>query len=224
MYKVYLGDLLLPVTPSKIDLKYGNKNKTATLINSEEINVLNSMGLTEISFEAMLPNFEYPFAEYEDGFKDAGVMLEKIRNLKASKKPLIFKVIRRLHEEGRVLFYTDDFKAAVEDLSYTEDAKNGLDVTVKIKLKQYVDYAPVKFTDNGDGTADAEKEREISEEKKEEIPSEENPQSYTVQKGDSLWAICKRIYGDGGKWREIAELNGLSNPRLIYPGQVIKLA
>ena len=91
MYKVYLGDLLLPVTPSKIDLKYGNKNKTATLINSEEINVLNSMGLTEISFEAMLPNFEYPFAEYEDGFKDAGVMLEKIRNLKASKKPLIFK-------------------------------------------------------------------------------------------------------------------------------------
>lgn len=49
--------------------------------------------------------------------------------------------------------------------------------------------------------------------------------SYTVQSGDSLSRIAKRLLGDGNRWREIYELNRdlLKNPNLIYPGQVLKL-
>jgi nucleoid-associated protein YgaU len=47
--------------------------------------------------------------------------------------------------------------------------------------------------------------------------------SYTVIKGDFLWGIAVRAYGDGYKWVEIAKANNLVNPSLIHPGNVLKL-
>ena len=47
--------------------------------------------------------------------------------------------------------------------------------------------------------------------------------SYTIQKGDSLWDISVRAYGDGYKWTEIAKANNLDNPDLIFSGNVLKL-
>ena len=43
---------------------------------------------------------------------------------------------------------------------------------------------------------------------------------YTVVKGDTLSAIGKRF---GVKWRDIAALNSIKNPDLIFPGQVFKI-
>lgn len=42
--------------------------------------------------------------------------------------------------------------------------------------------------------------------------------SYTVVKGDNLWNISVRAYGDGFAWVKIARVNKLSNPNLIHPG------
>jgi nucleoid-associated protein YgaU len=47
--------------------------------------------------------------------------------------------------------------------------------------------------------------------------------SYTVVKGDNLWKIAIRAYGDGYKWVEIAHANKLLNPNLIHPGNVFIL-
>jgi nucleoid-associated protein YgaU len=47
--------------------------------------------------------------------------------------------------------------------------------------------------------------------------------SYTVAKGDSLWDISVRAYGDGYKWVEIAEANNLVNPNVIHAGNVLSL-
>ncbi len=48
--------------------------------------------------------------------------------------------------------------------------------------------------------------------------------SYTVVKGDNLWNICVRAYGDGYKWSEVAKANALAHPDSIEVGQVIKLS
>ena len=49
--------------------------------------------------------------------------------------------------------------------------------------------------------------------------------SYTVVAGDCLWTISQRIYGTGTKWGELWANNTdiIANPRLIFPGQVIKI-
>ena len=48
--------------------------------------------------------------------------------------------------------------------------------------------------------------------------------NYPVQKGDTLWGIAMRIYGDAGKYAAIARANGIKNPDLIHPGQVLALS
>ncbi len=48
-------------------------------------------------------------------------------------------------------------------------------------------------------------------------------ESYTVVRGDTLWGICKRFYGDGKLAWKLAEFNAIKNANLIFPGQVVKL-
>jgi len=45
--------------------------------------------------------------------------------------------------------------------------------------------------------------------------------TYTVQAGDTLWAIAEKMYGSGGKYMKIFEANTalLENPDKIFPGQ-----
>lgn len=57
-------------------------------------------------------------------------------------------------------------------------------------------------------------------------PSPPVQKTYTVKPGDTLWAIAKKILGDGGRWREIYNNNvdviG-KDPNLIRPGQVLRI-
>ncbi len=48
-------------------------------------------------------------------------------------------------------------------------------------------------------------------------------ESYTVVKGDTLWGICKRYYGDGRLAWKLAEFNAIKNANLIFPGQTVNL-
>lgn len=45
----------------------------------------------------------------------------------------------------------------------------------------------------------------------------------TVRQGDSLWALADAAYGDAGRWREIAEANGIVNPRRLRTGELLVL-
>lgn len=49
--------------------------------------------------------------------------------------------------------------------------------------------------------------------------------SYTVMKGDHLWGIAVRAYGDGYQWTKIwnTNLDVIKNPNLIYPDQQLQL-
>ena len=84
-YYFYLGKTLLPVAPQKLQLKIKGANKTYTLINECEINVLKTPGLTDIEFDALLPNVKYPFAVYKNGFTRAKSFLAVLKNYKQDK-------------------------------------------------------------------------------------------------------------------------------------------
>ncbi len=42
---------------------------------------------------------------------------------------------------------------------------------------------------------------------------------YMVKKGDNLWKIAVKAYGDGYAWIKIAKKNKLKNPNVIFEGQ-----
>lgn len=224
-YLFYIDDILLPVSPSKLDISIENQNKTINLINDGEVNILKQAGLTNISLEFLLPNVNYPFAVYEDGFLDAKYYLDRIEELKLNLQPFQFIVTRNKPLGGSI--FNTNIKVSIEGYNIIEAVEDGFDVKVSIDLKQYRDYGTKICTINdssniGSGSGDT----EISVEVAREVVSSPLPsstQTYTVIKGDSLWKIAKYFYGNGSKYSAIYEANKdiISNPSLIYPNQVL---
>ena len=46
---------------------------------------------------------------------------------------------------------------------------------------------------------------------------------YTVKAGDSLSKIAAAELGDGDRWKEIAKLNNIVDPNMIFPGAQLML-
>lgn len=216
MYYIYLGKgLLLPVAPESMKMKINGKNKTMTLINDGEVNLLKNAGLTDISFEVMLPQAQqYSFATYTNGFKTASYFLEKIEALKTKLEPFQF-IVSRMTPDGKNLFSTD-IKVSLEDYTINEKAKNGLDVYVSINLKQYREYS----TKIVEITIKQARPKPVA------VPVATRPattapstRTYTVVRGDCLWNIAKKYYGNGSKYTTIYNANRdkIKNPNLIYP-------
>ena len=218
-YYFYLGNVLLPIPPKKIELKISNQNKTYDLMNYSEINVLKNPGLTSIEFEVLLPNVKYPFAMYKNNFQNAKYYLGVLENLKVNKSAFQFIVIRKF-PNGNSIFDTN-IKVSIEDYTITDSTDEGFDTKVKIKLKQYREYSTktvqvtikqykppvVTRTVTTNNTA----------------ASKPSGQNYTVKSGDCLWNIAKKYYGNGSKYTTIYNANRdkIKNPNLIYPGQVL---
>lgn len=230
MYNFYMDKMLLPLTPSKMQIKINNKNKTMTLLNDGEINILKAPGLTEITFDCILPNVRYPFAIYKSHrFRDSEYFLKRIEKLKTQKKVFRFIVVREI-QNGDNLFDTN-IKVSLEDYTITDDASNGTDIGISIKLKQYKSYATKMVTIIEPVAAVVETAATVATPppvvnppvEARPVESPPTPPTYTVVEGDCLWNICKQYLGDGSKYQEIADLNGIANPNLIYPGQVIRL-
>lgn len=138
-YDFYLGLCLLPITPDKLTVKINNANSTLTLIDEGQINILKKAELTDVEFECRIPQTKYPFAKYKTGFLGASFFLSHFENLKTSKKPFQF-IVSRMKPSGGILFATN-LKVSMEDYKITEQAKEGFDLIVKIKLKQYREYS-----------------------------------------------------------------------------------
>lgn len=223
-YKMFFGDVLMPITPSKVKVKINNQNKTLTLINGEEINILKEAKLTDVSFELLLPQTSYPFTN--GAAQSANYYLSLFERLKQSKEPFQW-ILNRTKPNGRSLFHTN-LKVGLEDYQITDDAKEGFDLTVSIKLKQFRAYgtktvtiqeAPAATTP----TAEQQPAKATVEEPPRETTAAPKNTTYTVKSGDCLWNIAKKYLGDGSRYTEIASLNNIANPNLIYPGTVLNL-
>ncbi|MBQ9604370.1 MAG: peptidoglycan-binding protein, partial [Firmicutes bacterium] len=113
MYHFFIDGVLLPVPPSKLSIKIKNKNQTVTLADGSEYNLLKSAGLSEINFDCLLPNRDYPFAVYENAFLSADYYLALFERLKSGQRVFTFCV-----ERGE--FARSFFSCALEDYTISE--------------------------------------------------------------------------------------------------------
>lgn len=200
-YTCYLHGVVMP-TPAKLTVKMTNQNKTLTLLNEGEVNFLRRPGLKELTVPFVFSMLEGSHTPVD--------YLDLLEALKENRKTTQFILARR-SPDGRALFDTN-LTVSVEDYEITEDAASGPDVSVEVNLKQWRDYQ-LKILD--EDTLSVTQGRDDS--------TAPTAKTYTVRKGDSLWAIAAKYYGSGAQYAKIysANTDQISNPNLIYPGQVL---
>lgn len=234
-YTFYLNRVMMPITPPSMSVTTPNKNETIELIDGSEINVLKEPGLKTFQFELVLPQIEYPFANYKNGkFRKAKEYLDEFKTLKKSKKPFQFIITRFI----KIAFvdgatngsfnssFNTSARVSLEDYEILEDAENGFDIKVSITLKEYVDYGtkelvPIVDPETGDPALVVDDPERPVEPTLVILPNQRR--TYKVQSGDSLWAICARELGNGEKCWDVAKKNDIADPGSIRPGQIIDL-
>ena len=191
--------LRLPVLPQVVEVEVEQNNQTININELGDITLIGKSGLQSMNLDTFFPNQQYSFVEYARLPKpyDAVRKLDKWRK---SGKPV------------RLIVTTTGINLlmAIGKLSYREQDGTG-DVHYSINLQEY-------------------KQPKTKQVAKVKVPAPKRPvkpkkkaaKTYVVKRGDTLWAISKRYYGNGNQWRKIYNRNkGVigSNPNLIYPGQ-----
>lgn len=204
---------MFPVTPSQVQTKVGNCNQTVQILQMGQANLLKNAGLEEVRFQALFPGRQYHFVQVEEGFREPSYFLERLKDFKKAQKPVQFIIFRRLADGSQI--FCSNVEMGLEEYTILEQGGEQGDFWVEIALKEYrkmqsIAYRPV----NGGDTMEKQPAQR---------PAKETAKTYVVKKGDNLWNIAKKELGDGRKFGELAKKNGISNPSLIYPGQVIKL-
>lgn len=228
MYYFFLDDKMLPVPPSRMEVKVNNKNKTVSLINEGEINIIKSPGLTEVSFEVLMPNKFYPFALYGNSLSNfinrmAGLQAEftyaknyidGFERLKKDNNPFRL-IIARFGQNFKYLSDTN-MLVTLEEYSVNESSEYGFDWQVPMRFKQYRPYATkeLEITTNENG-------EQVARVKQTRPTTKEVPKAYKVAANMSLWEACRRASGGSLDWRAVAELNGIRDNNVLKGATLI---
>lgn len=216
-YYMFMGNMQIPINPKELSTTINNKNETLDLMNVGEVNVLKPAGLTDISFEMMLPNSNYPFnGSLLMKSKKASYYLDKLKKMKTSYKPFQFIVVR-MKPNGEMLHMTN-MKVTLEDYVIRESHDQGFDCIVGVKLKSWKDYGTKKLVlekdENGNTKGTVKTNRPTS-----KVPNT----SAKVGSGASLQAVVKKELGNTNNLFAIARLNKITVPAVLAAGQVIQL-
>ena len=192
----------LPVKPSEFTITVAQKNTVVNVIRKGDINLLGKTGLREISLSSFFPARNYNFSN-NSGRKKPLTYVKRLNKWRKSGKPIRVIITGVLNMQCTIESFSWGEQDATGDIYYTLALKEYKKIKVK---KATVTIATVK----------------PSTRLVQEVVS---GGTYTVQSGDSLWKIAKQFYGNGAEHMKIynANTDKLSNPNLIYVGQVLTI-
>ena len=196
-------ELVLPVTPATYSWAHEAVIEAVTVDQLGDLNFWGGkrMGRTTLS-DCLLPAHAYPFLSPGAG-TNPWVYLEQLE---------------RWCDAGTVVRFLVSGTPAnaavlIEGVTYREqDGTN--DLYADITLRQYRQpNTPAIPAEQTGGTATT----------RPAATGASTARSYTVVRGDTMWGISRKFYGDGSLFWALASYNGVANANLIYPGQTFSI-
>lgn len=199
----YDNELILPVSPDDFRVSHGIRVETVDVHTLGNVNIAGQKALATVTLNCMFPAKRYSFltGPYNP---DPYVFVNAFRQWADTKLVVRFVV------PGTSV----NLPVLVESIEYGEqDGTN--DVYAAITLREYRElHVATKPASN------ASQARSVP---ASSPATAQGALSYTVKSGDTLSAICRKYYGDTSLYSKLAAQNGVKNPNLIFPGQVLKI-
>ncbi|MBX0319747.1 LysM peptidoglycan-binding domain-containing protein [Shouchella clausii] len=201
--------LRLPVLPEKIDIGGAMQNESVKVSGLGELTFIEEPGAREISFASFFPKKYTPLCEYRS-IPNPENAINTIMKWRNKKEPI------RLIVTGTKI----NFNCSLEAFDYSEGDGAVGDRDFSLQLKEYKTASPRKI--------------KVQKPVQKKRPAKAASRTWKVKKGDTLWAIAGKEYGNNLQWRKIWNANkdmmikrDRRNIRMpghwIYPGQVLKI-
>lgn len=217
--------LTVPVNPEEITANENQKIEVIEVLNAGEIPIPGYAQLQTLSWESFLPTVKD--GNYITAGMDARAFTDKLREWKNLNKPVrvvIAGLFGHALEKGNVnqLYLIKDFQLGTK-YGYETD------IIYKISFVQYKRLEARKLVIKEEDKVVPPPKPPTKPEapRVPETPPKppavvKKPMMHTVVKGDTLWGIARKYYGNGARYKEIFNANKakIKNPNLIYPGQV----
>lgn len=197
------NELIMPVTPEIFEVSHGIKVETVNIHALGDVNIAGYTTLATVNLSCMFPARQYPFLV--GPFNPDPYVYARAFEQWADTKLVVRLVVTNTPINMPVL---------VESITYGEkDGTN--DVYATITLREYRETTLL--------TTQTTAAPQLRNSPATSPATARGAVSYTVKKGDTLSAICRKYYGDISLYPKLAKANGIKNPNLIYPGQVFKI-
>ena len=214
MIEIYLKQnddnvLRFPVTPSEVALNGNSEISTQKINGLGEVSLFGGKKLKTANINSFFPNKVYSFCNYSD-FEAPYEYVKKIESWLSNGDKLRY-IVTGMNINIPVI---------ISSFEYLEKDGTG-DVYFSLSL---IESVPL----NVSKTNNSNKTNENSTNRTEENAPSNTSSTHTVVKGDTLWGIAKKYYGDGSKYPQIKEKNkakysSLSKNNIIYVGWVLEL-
>lgn len=216
-YYMFMDDMQIPIPPETITTKIPGRNESVNLLSGGEVNVIRSAGLTEISFDFMIPSSDYPFSDALLGTRSPSYYVDKLERLKTSRQPFQFIVVRM--KPGGDMLPMTNVKVTLEEYSLKDDANEGFDMYVSVTMKMYKDWGAkrieVKTDKDGNTIGEVKQTRSTN--------GHEIADTAKVREGNTLQQIVKKQFGNTNNLFAIAALNKIAVPAVLATGQLLRM-
>ena len=203
--EIYLGTdndkIRFPVVPPSIGVNRSNNIDAESVIKLGEVPIFNGTSLKTIEFTSFFPNQEYSFCDYT-GFMKPYEFSEKIQKWMYEGKPL--RII--------VTDSPTNMQCLIQQFDTVEqDGTRDLYFTLNL-----LEYRPIEVpslsssntSSNSNNTQNTSRPNEVS------TNSNNQQKTHKVVKGDTLYDIAKKYYGNGNLYTKIKEANKSKYPSL----------
>jgi hypothetical protein len=192
----------LPVLPPEIGPGIRGDGAGYDVHKLGKINVIKDRGLAEYTIESLFPSHDYPFITSPVTL-EPNAYVDYIMKWWESRRPIRFVYVGATMEVNT--------PASIEQFDWKEVAGSPGDISYVLRLKEYRFYEARRVQvvqQPGDSSPVIQKEAPAR-------PDEREPmKSYTLVAGDNLWKVAQRTLGDGSRWRELQQLNNLSDAQV----------